>query len=254
MHVVSASLSSFSQQILQYRTPVSITDALEYLQDLACKTQLLHLYQQVFPQEWQASKIPLDRRTFDSVYCDKEIEFLHLVNEQLFAIELWEEFETTTSREYEIPILPKTNDWWYEDLEDLEDCDQFLLSLLGFGYDLEVWEQKFGFTPEQLPRADTIDLERFQQLCAEQPHPLCYLSDAIALIDKSTGCIWCDVSTEVCESLPWTYENIMFLAEQWKIANSYWDKAAALGEWIERDVAHRKAAFGLWNCATPSKP
>lgn len=232
------------EPIRLYQIPLNLDAAISYLEGLSEQITLLALYQKIFPDEWSESTIQFNSYSNKSAYTDKELEFLNLVNDKLFSVDFLGYDDT--ERHDEIPIYPKYFDMWEENIDDLEPAEQFLISLLGLGYDPEEWEDRFGFTPSYVAQLENIDQNKLENLFSLQEEPLCYFCDTLWMLDKSTGNIWIDASTYTNDSLEWSYENIMFLAEQWQNATLYLNNCEQLYEWID-EIGNRQKIVELWN-------
>lgn len=229
-----------------YQIPLTATEGNLYLEELNQKIVLLSLYKQIFPVEWARSKASLLQRSQTEVYCARELEFLGLVNERLFPLDNWEDF---AQRSAEIPLYPQTASVWEVDLEDLTLGEQFLMSLVGEGYSREQWQELFGFIPTALATGDEINWERLEKLSRSAVEPLAYLYDAISILDRSTGCIWLDITEETYVSYPWTKEALLELAREWQVAQQYLLRQQQFEEWIESSVVRRQETVKLWNSA-----
>ena len=232
----------------KYQISLSTPEGILYLEELNQKIVLLALYKQMFPYEWASSKASLIRREQNNVYCEREMEFLELINDRLFQLDCLEDL---SERYTEIPIYPQTACAWEVDLEDLTFTEQFLISLAGEGYSREQWQELFGFIPTDLATGDEIDWEQLEQLSRSAVEPLAYLYDAISILDRSTGCIWLDVTGEIYVSFPWTHEALLHLAQQWQGGQEYLLRQQQFEEWIKSSVNHRRETVKLWNSARP---
>ncbi|WP_414571875.1 hypothetical protein [Nostoc sp. CCY 9925] len=236
--------------IQSFKIPITCLTAIIYLENLSERVNFLSLYQKIFPEQWLESTITIDKQSHPtSAYIDREIEFIQLVNDHLFPIEYIDDIES--SSEYNsIPVSPQRVEWWYEDFEELEYSEKFLLSLMGQGYNISQWELNFGFTPDYIALAEGIYFNKLVKLCRRYKSPLHYLDTAIRIIDYSTENIWLDVTCETSDWLEWTYENIMFLNQKWKEAVSMMEKSNKLTHFLETSLPARKAAVKIWNQAS----
>lgn len=239
-------LTKTIEYLESYLIPLIATEGISYLEELDQKTILLALYKQMFPHEWASSKVSLIRSSQVEVYSEREIEFLELVNEHLFPLDCLEDL---SERLTEIPIYPQTACIWEVGLEDLTFTEQFLISLVGEGYPQEQWQELFGFTPCYLVTGDEISWERLEQLSSSTTEPLAHLYNAISILDRSTGCIWLDITAEMYVSFPWTQEALLHLAQQWQVAQEYLLQQQQFEEWIESSLSYRKEIVKLWNSA-----
>lgn len=232
----------------KYQIPLSGRDCFKYLQFLQLQTTLLHLYQDLFPTQWNNSTTELFQQSCTEAYTDRELEFLKLLN-SWFPIEYDDDLEAIEERYPEIPIYPQTSSWWNHDFDELSFVEQFIISLLGWGYDLEEWECAFGFSPTQVTPPEQMDWEKLEQLCLTNEAPLQYFYNIITIIDHSSGCIWIDMTDECCEYLAWTKENILYLKNEWKLALELWQQMTVFSEWLTADIEHKSKTFHLWNQA-----
>ena len=238
--------------IQSFKIPITCLTAIIYLENLSERVNFLSLYQKIFPNQWLESTIPINKQSHPtSVYLAREIEFINLVNEKLFPVEYIDEIEFSSERD-NILVSSQRVEWWYEDFEELEYSEKFLLSLMGQGYNISQWELNFGFNPDYIALAEEIYFEKLVRLCRRYKSPLQYLDTAIRIIDYSTENIWLDVTYETSDWLEWTYENIIFLGQKWKEAVSMMEKSNKLTHLLETSLAARKAAVKIWNQASKS--
>ncbi|KAB8314268.1 hypothetical protein SD81_037635 [Tolypothrix campylonemoides VB511288] len=236
--------------IHSFKIPITCLTATIYLENLSQRVNILSLYQKIFLEQWLESTIPIDKHSdHESPYLDREIEFIRLVNENLFPVEYIDDIEFSPDHS-SIPISPQKPEWWYEDFEDLEYSEKFLLSLMGQGYNIGEWEPHFGFTPEYITEAEDIYPDSLTKLCRRYKSPLQHLVTAIRIIDYSTENIWLDVTCETSDWLEWTYENVMFLAQKWQEAVLMMENSNAFAHLIETSLPARKAVVKLWNQAS----
>lgn len=85
----------------QYQLSWKVGNCLDYLRSPQLQTILLELYGELFPIQWSNSTILLFQQSHPTVYTDREIEFLKLLN-ACFPIEYYEELETIEERYTEI--------------------------------------------------------------------------------------------------------------------------------------------------------
>lgn len=243
-------LGSSYRDLISFKLPLTAREGLSYLTNLNQKIVLLALYQHYFPNQWASS-------TGDCFYCseseslysDREIEFLTLVNDRLFPIGEVENFLDHDERILEIPLYPQNTDWYDEEFEQLTSTEQFLISVLGCGYNHTDWEQIFGFIPKRLLGNEQISWRKLKQLCQLQIAPLSYLYDVLSLIDHSTGCIWLDIVYENYECLIWDREAVDYLIKHWKIAQNYLAKMEKFDNWLQSSISNRQEVITLWNNA-----
>lgn len=236
-------------ELKKYKIPLTTTKGILYLEEFNQKLTLLVAYQQIFPNEWASSQIPHCQHSYPSVYSDREIEFLELVNRNLFEIDWLEDLKQCSERYVEVPIYSLNSDWYEQGIEDSGYAEQFLLSLLGHGYPKSEWTEHFGFTPDVLFDGYSIDWQQLENLCQSASPPLSFLYDVASIIDHSTGCIWIDMTDQMYESIPWTKEVLLYLGQEWQVAQKYLTELEQFQTWIEQSVDHRIDVVNLWNLA-----
>ena len=232
-----------------FKIPITCTETITYLENFSQKATLLSLYQKLFAEEWDKSKTPINRKTHpDCIYSDREIEFIHLVNSNLFPVEFIDEIETY--EEYNnIVILPQILEWWNDNFEDLEASEKFLLSVMGNGYSLEYWEEEFGFKPDYIADAENIDFQKIVKICNKLKSPIKYLVTSLSVIDYSTGNIWLDTTYETGYWWEWSEENVLLMADKWQEASIILNQFEELSDWIEVSIANREKVVKIWNQA-----
>ena len=218
--------------------PFSFPEGISYLERYYYDTNLLVLYRELFPVQWQRSQL---------LKSDRALEFLELVRENLFPIHDVEDLLDYYYNTGEIYIISENADWWQYDIDEFGFGVQFLLSLMGEGFAIETWEEHFGFVPEDCPSSDRLDWERLRCLSREQPTPLCFLYDLVSLIDHSTGCLWLDVTEECHCSLPLTQETLLALARQWQVARLHIEHMEQFNLWLQSSLTARQQVVNLWN-------
>jgi hypothetical protein len=253
-------------QILQQCQPIiDFKSATDYLLDKLNTYQLLSLYQQLFPLEWEKSQSELYSE--DENHSPKELEFISLVNEHLFPIDDIILEGAYEERLYQIPVSPKGVDWQdhEEGIDALLSGWQILLPLLQSGrWWLESvagdegkswYECTFGYSLKDIAHPEKVNFKLLKRLARRVAPPISDLPTALALLDLETGNIWLDQS--VCcesywnrnfESRPWTIPEIKFLASEWKKASQLLDKACELIDWIESyPNTNFSQVLALWN-------
>ena len=118
---------------------------------------------------------------------------------------------------------------------------------MGQGYHISEWELNFGFTPEFIHKPENINLEKLSRICRYSKQ-LQYLDTAIKMMDY-TGNIWLDTTYETSDLMKWTYENVVFLAQQWQEAVLMIEKTNEIADFIETSLSARKSVVTIWNKA-----
>jgi hypothetical protein len=99
--------------------------------------------------------------------------------------------------------------------------------------------------------ADHLDWQQLESLSAQAEEPLCFLADAISLIDHTTGNLWLDHYCESGFGLDWSIESVESLSHDWIEASRFWAEFDALTEWLEQPTNITKTQT-LWNqCQCP---
>jgi hypothetical protein len=227
--------------------PCSVSDAIAYLEERASCATLFQLYQHFFPAEWKQSTAPWFPRPGEA-HSPRELEFLELVNKQLFPISDWY-LDDNTERLNSIPVVPHDIDWWNCNIEDFALVYQFCISLIGNGFELDEWPERFHFQPDYLLPVEQLDWKKFETLCRKAPTPLSYLYQAISVVDHSTECIWIDTNVEMMQWAEWHVETIDGLHASWLEAQTIWQQVEELDEWLKGDFRRFQDAVKLWNRA-----
>ncbi len=235
-----------------FSIPLSLKERIDYLQNLSQQVVLLSLYQEYFPAEWTQStattKIP--DNSLGCPHSPKEIEFLRLVEERLFPIGFESEWaEELEERMSSITVYPHDLDWYQQEFDEFDEFHQFMINLLVQEGSVSLWLQRFELTSNFILPVQQLNFEKFSTICQQAPDPLCYLYEAISLVDHSSGCIWIDSCWDCIEDFPWSRESLDFLAAQWKLALALWDKESQLKTWIEEEKNRYLRLIDLWNQA-----
>lgn len=253
-------------QILQQCQPIiDLESAIDYLWTKLNTYQLLSLYQELFPLEWQKSQSELYSK--DRNHSPREIEFISLVSERLFPIDDLIVESAYDERLYQIPVSPKGVNWQNheEGIEALRIGWQILLPLsqsgrwwLEFveGDAGESWyECTFGYSLKDIAHPQKTDLKLLKKLARRAAPPISALPTALALLDLETSNIWLDQS--VCcesywsrdfESRAWTINEINWLTHEWNKAIQLLDKAYELIDWLESNPnTNFSHLLALWN-------
>lgn len=243
-------LNSDHRDLIRFQLPLTACEGITYLQKFNRQVALIALYKHYFPIEWSASTVDLWYcSNQNSLYSDREIEFLTLVDERLFPIDNFIDFFEEEELHLQIPIYPHNINWYELCSEDLNFSEQFIMSLIGCGHSVEDWLSAFGFTPDKLFLSEDINWQLLSELCQQQIEPLSFLYDVISLIDHSTGCIWLDTSFEEYITLPWCQESVDLLTHEWKIAQEYHVKTRQFDEWLDNSTQNCQKVLNLWNQA-----
>ena len=247
-------------RLRQYQKILHPNQAVDYLENRFNTYRMLALYQQLFPDEFKnstAAPYPEDLNNPDS-HSPLEIEFLYLVNQNLFPISELQVENAYEERLHQIPLMPMGCDWiGHEDIESLRSGWQILLPLSTEGrYWLESvegtdwYECELGVSCEAIAHPKDIDAQLLKKLSCHAAKPLKFLPLALQLLDYESNNIWLDYcATDQPEvSLPWTVENINFLHSEWQDAKVILEQVYELIEWLEQDlINHFELVLGIWN-------
>ncbi|WP_013334881.1 hypothetical protein [Gloeothece verrucosa] len=217
----------------RYVLPRSVKEATIYLENFAGTIQLLALFREFFPIDWQAATASFNKINFGHEQCWELAEkFLELVERELFPIN-YNRFDYEREEVVDaIPFFPQDFDY-FDDIEDFVGGSRFLL---------ELYTRNFE-------NSSQIDWDKLQALCEATPDPLSYLYDAMSVIDHSTGTYWLDCHREWIEIFPWTSEAIILLRDQWKEAQQFIFKFNSLINWLEENPSHQTEIITFWNQA-----
>lgn len=232
------------------QVPVSVGQGLDYLTQLRESTILLSLYKETFPDRWEKSTASYFQKVSSCPYSPREVEFLELVDSQLFPLGLdcfeWEE------RLPFIPFWSQELDFYQREIEEFDLSQQFLICLYDSAYLQGDWSTHFGINPGSVITADRIDFDQLKQLCSQAEEPLCYLYEAVSIIDHSTGSIWLDETEESTFYFEWSSSNLSILADDWLLAENFCQKAELLCHWLKKSNQNKLASIQLWNDAKPA--
>jgi hypothetical protein len=246
-HATPLSVGSAIHFLQTCNIPCSVSDAIAYLEERTSCATLLQLYQHFFPAEWKQSTARWFPGTGEA-HSLRELEFLELVNKQLFPISDWY-LDDNTERLNSIPVVPHDIDWWNCDIEDFALVYQFCISLMGSGFELDEWPERFHFQPDYLLPVEQLDWKKFETLCRKAPTSLGYLYQAVSVVDHSTECIWIDTNVEMMQWVEWNVETIDGLHASWLEAQTIWQQVEELDEWLKGDSRRFQDAVKLWNRA-----
>ncbi len=265
-----------------YVVPATVGSALDYLREHSAGVRLLALYKHYFSEEYAASKASrkLGKK---QAFSDMEIEFLRLVNDNLFPlndyqigyiVEEWaDEYEHVNEhpdpRDFEIPTEPLgLQDWEEANRAYYRPGWQLLMECIaedgwssydpdgGLPEDLKEAAKEIGLwdaTPLGGPRFDEA---KMSQVLSKVPHkhePLRQLPGALRMLARNTGLIYLDAYIDQTIgpwiSANWTRNDMDWLIDECKQARSYMAEVDKLLDWMEQDKANMWRVLGvLQNC------
>ena len=243
MSVITAAIT----YLRSCQVPVSVGQGLDYLTQLRESTVLLSLYKANFPHEWEKSTAPCFPEVSKCPYSPREVEFLELIDSKLFPLGL-ECFEWDERLPF-IPFWPQELDFYQREIEEYDLGQQFLICLYDSAYLQSDWSTHFDIELGRVITAEQIDFERLKHLCSQASEPLCYLYEAISIIDHSTGSIWLDETEESTFYFEWSQSNLSIFAADWLLAETLNKKAEILCLWLQESNQNQIAIIQLWNDA-----
>jgi hypothetical protein len=222
----------------------------EYLEAIQLRATMLQLYQHYYPDEYQQSQASTKVHGIES-YSDKELEFLTLLDEQFFPLPL---LLAELERISYIPVEPLGTTWYYDNFEELDATEKFLMSLI-HGLDGDTWEDLEAELEQDLPPAVSyINYQKLTLECKKTKGTISLLPIALDMLTQSTGNIWLDISYEndIVDAF-WTVEVIDNLREAYVEAQTIRQKYREFIEWLDRDTANCIKVVKLWNrCKEPN--
>ncbi len=259
-----------------------IGDAVKYLEQRALRYLLLFLYSYYFPQQYSQSKASvypnLEENEECSKYTDRELEFLQLINDNLFPLGyldyLLEEqmYFIEPSRILVTPLGMGQLEDYEMSYCDLAIGDKALLPMSILGREnLEHWQNHLGedcynewFDAEfpsmppmnEIAHPNNINYKKLRRLCFKAGSPVCYLPLTLNLLDQNTNNIWLDEDggwTQGMEgtTLDWSIENIDYLHREYLKARRILDPVGYLIDWLENDLTTNFLYIvRIWNQCT----
>ena len=259
-----------------------IGDAVKYLEQRALRYQLLFLYSYYFPQQYSQSKASvypnLEENEECSKYTDRELEFLQLINDNLFPLGyldyLLEEqmYFIEPSRILVTPLGMGQLEDYEMSYCDLAIGDKALLPMSILGREnLEHWQNHLGedcynewFDAEfpsmppmnEIAHPNNINYKKLRRLCFKAGSPVCYLPLTLNLLDQNTNNIWLDEDggwTQGMEgtTINWSIENIDYLHREYLKARRILDAVGSLIDWLENDLTTNFLYIvRIWNQCT----
>ena len=259
-------------KLRQYKKIGSPREAIAYLEEQQLTYRLLLIYQHFFPNQFARSTAPNYPQNLKEPepHSPKEIELFHLIDENLFPINVWYHTSVQKVRMYGIPLMTNGIDWQAEDF-DITTLKLGWQALIALSYHGRYWlepeeyssdcpeddslswyESTTGVPLRQIAHPDRINPDLLSSLCSQAAHPIKLLPLAIQLLEHTTGNIWLDMFEYELETgekeLEWTLENIEFLASEYQRASEIWQQANLLIDWLESDLtANLKQGLKIWN-------
>ena len=223
--------------------------AADYLEAMQQRANMLRLYQHYYPEKYQQTTAsPVFVKLED--YSEREIEFLTLVDEQLFPLPL---VMTDLERTAYIPIDPIGTSWYYDEFEGLGATEKFLLCLI-HDVSSEVWDDVESELGKELPPSvDYISDALLRQEAKKARGMISRLPLAMEMLTQSTDNIWLDMTyeSEITDA-DWTVEVIDILREAYTDAQTIMNEYREFIEWLDKDSQNCVKVVRLWNkCKEP---
>ena len=280
---------------LKSRYVVSVEGAVNNLNRRLDRVRLLGLYYEIFPAQFLASRASwttareADREAAEfnwgdeaRAHTEREMEFLELVNRELFELPL--EWIEQGTRLDQIMFYSPFNGWEEDGEPDrfkpaLQLAGAFLtdnnwittahvIGLLTGEVDPDKYYQHTHYAPEcdlsyshdesLIPVTIPSDARlkfwtTYERLIGQQAPPVSYMNDAINLMACNTGITAFDVSC-MCgncgQEFEWTRENVDAFAAEHKQGLDLFNRVDELDEWLKLDpAAHVAELVVLWNYA-----
>ena len=248
----------------------SVEGALEHLVAVQEQYRLLHLYQHFFPAEYTVGVGKRARAPVGSVHpsgdiSSSELEFLQLVNDRLFPLNLfWIELLAEESDGWHLKYIPIDSLSCLQCDFSLQDADAplatRLLCALLFGEDEEGdWNGLLAGidTPPPIMTGAysgiDFDFEHFTRLCRRAGGMLVSLPLGVQCVSHSTGNFWLDVPEFEGQDveLDWNIEVMNWLAKDWETAPALYKKYEQLVAWLQAEPVRLGKVIELWNrCCT----
>ena len=259
-----------------------ISDAVKYLEQRALRYQLLFLYSYYFPQQYSQSRasvyLNLEEDEEWLKYTERELEFLQLINDNLFPLGYLDyllEEQTYIVEPSQILVTP-LGMGQLEDYEmsycDLAIGDRALLPMSILGRkNLEHWHNHLGedcysewFDAEfpsmppmnEIAHPNNINYKKFRRLCFKASLPVCYLPLTLKLLEQNTNNIWLDEDggwTQGMEgtTFDWSIANVNYLHREYLKARRILDAVGSLIDWLENDLTTNFLYIvKIWNQCT----
>lgn len=258
-------------------------NAVEYLEQRELRYQLLFLYSHFFPHQYAQSKASvypcLEEDNSLTRYTEREIEFLHLVDKNLFPLNYLDYLfeEQTYFIEPNSILVTSLGMGQLEDYEmsyyDLALGNKILLPMTSIGREnLENWQNHLGedsysewFDAElsapptiaEIAHPHSVDFKKLRHMCFQAKKPLCYLPLTLRLLDLNTRNLWLDEEGGWLQgtggtTLHWSKENVNYLHREYLKAQRILDAVGSLIDWLETDLeTNFQYILKIWNqCST----
>lgn len=233
--------------------------AIQRLMEFRDSLVMVDLYEHYFPKEFKRSHASANRRT-PNCYSPLEIEFLRLVNWWRFPI--GDFYEDEESFSLCIPLETMAMD--DQNINEWEPVWQILYTLDCGGTDVTDWNALAAWLPTSatLPVCVTqrgqlqVQWKAFFRQAAQISPKLIDLQLAMAYATWDTGNSFLDVTYEMLgkSELPdWSQQNVDYLTEEWRKAQSLLKRANAVHDWLNKDPRRVARLIALYNVHTKIK-
>ncbi len=223
--------------------------ACESIERLVASQHKYQLFQDIFPDQWRASRTSLYKAGIYRNYSERANELFELINDKCFP--LFSGWNDDPEAEFEkFTIFSLNFDLCCDEIYYEDSRVSYLAGLLFYFRDEELWEffsAQYGVRADDLPQ---IKSEPHSSIwhAKKKPETELYL-DLFRLVDHSTGNPWLDTTN--CQGSDWfsfDRETIDLLTDAFKAANKIFEQLPKLDELIE--AKPREVLFDLitlWN-------
>lgn len=258
-------MGSVTTLLEAYRLPLTVRQAVSYLDDFTDRYQLLYLFKTFFPNDYTNSTL----RPFpegNEAYSPKECEFFRLIDRNLFELQDLAEYEYATGSDSRSRQI--YTDWlsvpsWLEDFTQLHLgfqvmlvlCDNLEPKQLLDNLDL-YWEgEQTGLKGELegmvqiLAEAYPVkaDVDALETLGQKLGTPLGGWAKAIDMLDHCTGNLWLDSTWEEPIWLEWSEASVRQLTEDYQKAKIILAEVTNFLDWMVENVVNLAKVVTWWN-------
>ena len=217
--------------------------AVEHLQRMLGRTELVQLYKRCFPKDFRESQKSL-RSKSPGAHSPREMEFFDLVRERRFPIDdIWSGEDEDNRMDY-IPIQTYALD--DEAIENWRLAWQVIYGLCQELVDEVDWNAIMDELPPGTPLPRFVqdravfhfDAKRFFRRVHRAGPRLRHIRRVFEMATYSTGNVFLDTTFEMLgnSELPgWDKENIDWLTKQWRRAEPKLERIEAVIDWLEAD-------------------
>lgn len=213
--------------------------------------RLLHLFEEVFPDEFAARVEEGESSGVLGTVPRRLQRFFDLVRERLFPLpDFYFEVDEAEDWLRAVPFWPLLPDDYDVAIDELPTYHKLVLALMDGDFRKGLLAELLGEQrAEQFLEAGTrIDSERLKRMCERAGGPIEHFLLALDVVARSTGNDWIDISQEDCGAceIEWSAEALHILAEEYRKADAILDRVRAFDDWLEEDTSHLEMACAFW--------